>query len=53
MSPEQAKGKNADKRADIWAFGAVLFEAISGRKAFDGESVTDVLANVIHTGVSS
>lgn len=52
MSPEQAKGKNADKRADIWAFGAVLFEAIAGRKAFDGESVTDVLANVIHKDVS-
>src|SRR3990172_3922404 len=52
MSPEQAKGKNADKRADIWAFGAVLFEAITGRKAFDGESVTDVLANVIHKEAS-
>ncbi len=48
MSPEQARGKKADKRADIWAFGCVLFEAISGKKAFDGESVTDVLANVIH-----
>ncbi len=48
MSPEQAKGKGVDKRADIWAFGCVLFEALAGRKAFDGESVTDVLANVIH-----
>jgi len=51
MSPEQARGKKADKRADIWAFGCVLFEAISGNKAFDGESVTDVLANVIHKDV--
>ena len=51
MSPEQARGKKADKRADIWAFGYVLFEAISGKKAFDGESVTDVLANVIHKDV--
>ena len=51
MSPEQARGKKADKRADIWAFGCVLFEAISGKKAFDGESVTDVLANVIHKDV--
>ena len=39
MSPEQARGKKADKRADIWAFGCVLFEAVSGKKAFDGESV--------------
>ena len=51
MSPEQARGKKADKRADIWAFGCVLFEAVSGKKAFDGESVTDVLANVIHKDV--
>jgi len=51
MSPEQARGKNADKRADIWAFGCVLFEALSGKKAFDGESVADVLANVIHKDV--
>ena len=51
MSPEQARGKKVDKRADIWAFGCVLFEAISGKKAFGGESVTDVLANVIHKDV--
>jgi len=51
MSPEQAKGKRVDRRADVWAFGCVLFEAIVGRKAFDGESVTDVLANVIHKDV--
>ena len=52
MSPEQAKGKTVDKRTDIWAFGCVLFEAIAGRKAYDGESVTDVLANVIHKDVA-
>lgn len=51
MSPERARGKKADKRADIWAFGCVLFEAVSGKKAFDGESVTDILANVIHKNV--
>ncbi|HSF18122.1 MAG TPA: protein kinase [Vicinamibacteria bacterium] len=48
MSPEQAKGRKADKRADIWAFGCVLFEALSGKRVFEGESVADVLANVIH-----
>ncbi len=47
MSPEQARGKLVDKRADIWAFGCVLFEMLSGRRAFAGESVTDTLARVI------
>ena len=47
MSPEQAKGKTADKRADIWAFGAVLFEMLTGTRAFDGEDVGDTLAAVL------
>src|SRR5579862_1451736 len=47
MSPEQARGKTVDRRSDIWAFGCVLFEMLSGRKPFDGEVVTDVLAAVV------
>jgi len=47
MSPEQAKGKSVDRRADVWAFGGVLFEMLSGRRAFEGESTTDTLAAVI------
>ena len=47
MSPEQARGKSVDKRADIWAFGVVLFEMLSGRRVFDGETVSDVLASVL------
>jgi eukaryotic-like serine/threonine-protein kinase len=47
MSPEQAKGKSADRRADIWAFGGLLFEMLTGRRAFEGESTTDTLAAVI------
>ncbi len=47
MSPEQALGKPADKRADIWSFGAVLYEMLSGRRAFVGESASDILAAVI------
>ena len=48
MSPEQARGKRVDKRTDIWAFGCCLYEALSGRKSFDGETVTDILAAVVH-----
>ena len=47
MSPEQARGKPVDKRTDIWAFGAVLFEMLSGRRIFEGEDVTDTLASVL------
>ena len=47
MSPEQAKGKPADKRSDIWAFGCVLYEMLTGKRAFDGEDLTDVVAAVV------
>ncbi len=47
MSPEQAKGRPADKRADIWAFGVVLFEMLTGRALFAGESTMDVLGAVL------
>jgi sugar lactone lactonase YvrE len=47
MSPEQARGKPVDKRADIWAFGCILFECLTGKMAFGGETVTDVLAAVV------
>ena len=47
MSPEQAKGKAVDKRADIWAFGVVLFEMLTGSRPFPGEDVSDVLASVL------
>jgi Tol biopolymer transport system component len=47
MSPEQAKGRAADKRSDVWAFGCVLYEMLTGRRAFDGEDVSDALASVL------
>ena len=49
MSPEQARGKVVDKRADIWAFGVVMFEMLSGRRLFGGETVSDMLAAVLKT----
>src|SRR5271156_5119200 len=47
MSPEQARGKAVDKRADIWAFGVVLFEMLTGKPLFEGETISDTLAAVI------
>ncbi|HYN05409.1 MAG TPA: protein kinase [Vicinamibacteria bacterium] len=49
MSPEQARGKAVDKRADIWAFGVVLFEMLTGRRLFEGETLSDLLAAVLKT----
>jgi Tol biopolymer transport system component len=47
MSPEQARGKACDKRTDIWAFGCVLYELLTGKQAFQGESTTEILAAVL------
>jgi Tol biopolymer transport system component len=47
MSPEQAKGKPADKRSDIWAFGCVLFEMLTAKRAFDGDDLTETIAAVV------
>jgi len=47
MSPEQATGKTADRRSDIWSFGAVLFEMLTGKRAFEGESISETLASVL------
>jgi serine/threonine-protein kinase len=47
MSPEQARGKKVDRRADIWAFGVVLWEMLTGSKLFEGETITDVLAAIL------
>ncbi len=47
MSPEQAKGKPVDRRADVWAFGCILYECLTGTRAFPGETVTETLAAVI------
>jgi serine/threonine-protein kinase len=49
MAPEQARGKSVDKRADIWAFGCVLYEMLTGRRAFDGDDISTTLAAVLKT----
>jgi Tol biopolymer transport system component len=47
MSPEQARGKPVDKRTDIWSFGCVLYECLSGRRCFEGETVSDLIAGIL------
>jgi len=48
MAPEQARGRQVDKRADIWSFGCVLYELLTGARAFDGEDLAEALAAIIH-----
>jgi len=52
MAPEQAKGKAVDKRADIWAFGVVLYEMLTGRRLFDAEDISETLAAVLRQEIS-
>src|SRR5262245_64802587 len=49
MSPEQAKGRAADKRSDMWAFGCVLYALLTGKQAFEGEDIADTLASVLRS----
>jgi eukaryotic-like serine/threonine-protein kinase len=49
MAPEQAKGRPVDKRADIWAFGCVLYEMVTGRRAFSGEDVSETIASILRS----
>lgn len=51
MSPEQARGRRVDRRADIWAFGVILWEMLTGRRLFEGETVSDTLASVLKVDV--
>jgi eukaryotic-like serine/threonine-protein kinase len=51
MSPEQAKGRDADRRSDVWAFGAILHEMLSGERAFKGDDVTETLAAVLRSDI--
>jgi tetratricopeptide (TPR) repeat protein len=48
MSPEQARGKETDRRTDIWAFGCILYESLSGKRAFTGETVPDAVGAILH-----
>jgi Tol biopolymer transport system component len=52
MAPEQARGKAVDRRADVWAFGVVLYEMLTGRRAFEGEDVSDILASVLRQDIN-
>jgi serine/threonine protein kinase len=47
MSPEQAKGRAADRRSDVWSFGCMLFEMLAGSRAFEGEDITDTIAAIV------
>ena len=47
MSPEQAKGRDADRRSDVWAFGAIVYEMLTGRRAFEGEDISETFATVL------
>ena len=49
MSPEQARGRAVDKRTDVWSFGCILFECLTGRQAFGGETVSDIVARILQT----
>ena len=49
MSPEQARGKPVDRRADIWSFGAVLYEMLTGKRLFQGDTISDTLAGILKT----
>jgi serine/threonine-protein kinase len=51
IAPEQAKGRPADRRSDVWAFGAVFYEMLAGRQAFDGEDVTDTIVAVMSSRI--
>ena len=51
MSPEQVRGKQADRRSDVWAFGCVLYEMLAGRRAVEGDEVSDILANVLKSSI--